>query len=151
VLSCSDILLTASSLSTHLNILHCMSVEQEDAGFEWAQGSTTLPCPPKRSLQTIGIPEPIRQHFQVTITIITTPTLIIPSHYVTLPSTPTCVSMKLIKLHESITYLILCSIFSPWTSKRCGRWLLKTTDTKVREGVNERERGREQSNLIYIV
>lgn len=37
---------------------------EEDAGFEWANGSTTLPAPPKRSLQTIGIPEPIRQHFQ---------------------------------------------------------------------------------------
>ena len=67
ILSCSANLLTASSLFAHRNILllPTMSVEQEDAGFEWAQGSTTLPCPPKRSLQTIGIPEPIRQHFQV--------------------------------------------------------------------------------------
>ena len=30
----------------------------------WTNGSTTLPSPPKRSLQTIGIPDPIRQHFQ---------------------------------------------------------------------------------------
>ena len=30
----------------------------------WTNGSTTLPAPPKRSLKTIGIPDPIRQHFQ---------------------------------------------------------------------------------------
>lgn len=36
----------------------------EEEGLEWANGSLTLPAPPKRSLQTIGIPEPIRQHFQ---------------------------------------------------------------------------------------
>jgi hypothetical protein len=36
----------------------------EDEGFEWANKCLTLPAPPKRSLQTIGLPEPIRQHFQ---------------------------------------------------------------------------------------
>jgi PAB-dependent poly(A)-specific ribonuclease subunit 3 len=39
-------------------------VEEEDIGLEWTHASTTLPGPPKRCLQTIGIPEPIRQHFQ---------------------------------------------------------------------------------------
>eukprot|EP01038_Epipyxis_sp_PR26KG_P004334 gene4334-6135_t len=33
-------------------------------GLEWTHGSLTLPAPPKRCLQTIGLPEPIRQHFQ---------------------------------------------------------------------------------------
>eukprot|EP01041_Mallomonas_annulata_P010985 gene10985-22949_t len=36
----------------------------DEEGFEWTTGSTSIPAPPKRSLQTIGIPEPIRQHFQ---------------------------------------------------------------------------------------
>ena len=36
----------------------------EDEGMQWAHSSHTLPAPPKRSLQTIGIPEPIREHFQ---------------------------------------------------------------------------------------
>ena len=57
--------LTAMNLTAHSELHECVLIEQEDAGLEWAQGSTTLPCPPKRSLQTIGIPEPIRQHFQV--------------------------------------------------------------------------------------
>ena len=33
-------------------------------GLQWAEGASTLPAPPKRSLQTIGIPEPIRSHFR---------------------------------------------------------------------------------------
>ena len=33
-------------------------------GLQWADGATTLPAPSKRSLQTIGIPEPIRSHFR---------------------------------------------------------------------------------------
>jgi PAB-dependent poly(A)-specific ribonuclease subunit 3 len=37
---------------------------QEDEGFDWANGSTALPAPPKRTLQCIGIPEPVRSHFQ---------------------------------------------------------------------------------------
>lgn len=37
-------------------------VEQE--GLQWAQFASTLPAPPKRSLQTIGIPEPVRHHFR---------------------------------------------------------------------------------------
>lgn len=48
-----------------------MAYEQSDAfelteedGFDWAMGANTLPAPPKRTLQAIGIPEPIRQHFQ---------------------------------------------------------------------------------------
>jgi PAB-dependent poly(A)-specific ribonuclease subunit 3 len=36
----------------------------EPDGLNWAHGSYTLPAPPKRSLQTIGIPEPIRSHFR---------------------------------------------------------------------------------------
>lgn len=39
-------------------------VEEEVIGMEWSHASTTMPGPPKRCLQTIGIPEPIRQHFQ---------------------------------------------------------------------------------------
>lgn len=35
-----------------------------DIRFDWANGSTSVPAPPRRTLQTIGIPEPIRQHFQ---------------------------------------------------------------------------------------
>mmetsp|Transcript_31158 Transcript_31158/g.44780 ORF Transcript_31158/g.44780 Transcript_31158/m.44780 type:complete len:355 (+) Transcript_31158:32-1096(+) len=34
------------------------------AGMEYGNTTTTLPAPPKRSLQTIGIPEPVREHFQ---------------------------------------------------------------------------------------
>jgi PAB-dependent poly(A)-specific ribonuclease subunit 3 len=33
-------------------------------GMAWCQHMSSLPTPRKRSLQTIGIPEPIRQHFQ---------------------------------------------------------------------------------------
>lgn len=33
-------------------------------GMDWALAFSSLPTPSKRSLQTIGIPEPIRQHFQ---------------------------------------------------------------------------------------
>lgn len=33
-------------------------------GMDWATSLNSLPTPPKRTLQTIGIPEPIRQHFQ---------------------------------------------------------------------------------------
>ena len=33
-------------------------------GMEWCAHWSSLPTPRKRSLQTIGIPEPIRQHFQ---------------------------------------------------------------------------------------
>ena len=36
----------------------------EFAGLDWAADTTTIAAPLKRSLQTIGIPEPIRQHFQ---------------------------------------------------------------------------------------
>lgn len=37
-----------------------------DPGLLWAEGlpHSTQPAPPKRSLQTIGIPEPIREHFR---------------------------------------------------------------------------------------
>ena len=35
-----------------------------DDGFDWADGSFTLPAPPQKSLQTLGIPEPMRQHFR---------------------------------------------------------------------------------------
>lgn len=31
---------------------------------DWGVTGSTLPAPPKRSLQTVGIPEPIRQHFR---------------------------------------------------------------------------------------
>jgi len=41
-----------------------MGVDLDDGLSFWTNGSTTLPAPPKRSLQTIGIPDPIRQHFQ---------------------------------------------------------------------------------------
>ena len=34
---------------------------EDDAGLEWARGSLSLPAPPRRTIQTIGIPEPIRQ------------------------------------------------------------------------------------------
>ena len=51
-----------------------MAYEQSDAyelteedGFDWALGTSTLPAPPKRTLQAIGIPEPIRQHFQALV------------------------------------------------------------------------------------
>jgi hypothetical protein len=51
-----------------------MAYEQSDAyelteedGFDWALGASTLPAPPKRTLQAIGIPEPIRQHFQALV------------------------------------------------------------------------------------
>lgn len=37
---------------------------EEVDGLQWAQTSTTLPAPPKRTLQTIGIPEPVRNHFR---------------------------------------------------------------------------------------
>ena len=33
-------------------------------GLQWANGASALPAPVKRSLQTIGIPEPIRSHFR---------------------------------------------------------------------------------------
>jgi PAB-dependent poly(A)-specific ribonuclease subunit 3 len=33
-------------------------------GMDWAASLSSLPTPTKRSLQTIGIPEPIRAHFQ---------------------------------------------------------------------------------------
>ena len=33
-------------------------------GMEWASSVDSLSAPPKRTLQTVGIPEPIRQHFQ---------------------------------------------------------------------------------------
>jgi hypothetical protein len=39
-------------------------IEQEDTGVEWAASSILSLNPPKRTLQTIGVPEPIRQHFQ---------------------------------------------------------------------------------------
>lgn len=43
-------------------------VEEEDDGYQddidWGITGSTLPAPPKRSLQTVGIPEPIRQHFR---------------------------------------------------------------------------------------
>ena len=32
--------------------------------MEWAHGGASLSLPPKRNLHTIGVPEPIRQHFQ---------------------------------------------------------------------------------------
>ena len=37
-----------------------------DPGLIWAEDlpNSTQPAPPKRSLQTIGIPEPIREHFR---------------------------------------------------------------------------------------
>lgn len=39
-------------------------IEQEDTGVEWAASSILSIHPPKRTLQAIGVPEPIRQHFQ---------------------------------------------------------------------------------------
>lgn len=39
-------------------------VPEENVGLEWTQGSLSLPAPPRRTIQTIGIPEPVRQHFQ---------------------------------------------------------------------------------------
>lgn len=36
----------------------------EDLGLLWGDNSSTLPAPPRRTLQTLGIPDPIRQHFQ---------------------------------------------------------------------------------------
>ena len=33
-------------------------------GLQWAQGSYTLPAPPKRTLQTVGMPDNIRNHFR---------------------------------------------------------------------------------------
>ena len=36
----------------------------DDLSLNWADSMTTLPAPPRRTLQTIGIPDPIRQHFQ---------------------------------------------------------------------------------------
>ena len=43
-----------------------VAVEQveEQPGLQWANFATSLPAPPKRSLQTIGIPEPVRTHFR---------------------------------------------------------------------------------------
>jgi PAB-dependent poly(A)-specific ribonuclease subunit 3 len=42
-----------------------LGLDTVDDGLSfWTNNSTTLPAPPKRSLQTIGIPDPIRQHFQ---------------------------------------------------------------------------------------
>lgn len=40
------------------------AVAEEVDGLQWAQHSTTLPAPPRRTLQTIGIPEPVRNHFR---------------------------------------------------------------------------------------
>ena len=37
---------------------------EDDLSLNWADSLTTLPAPPRRTLQTIGIPDPIRQHFQ---------------------------------------------------------------------------------------
>eukprot|EP01034_Spumella_vulgaris_P024001 gene24001-30288_t len=37
---------------------------QEEDGLEWSNNSVTLPAPPKRCLKTIGLSEPIRNHFQ---------------------------------------------------------------------------------------
>ena len=39
-------------------------VEDGDYGLMWSDSTTNFPAPPRRSLQTIGIPDPIRQHFQ---------------------------------------------------------------------------------------
>jgi len=36
----------------------------DDLSLDWADSLTTLPAPPRRTLQTLGIPDPIRQHFQ---------------------------------------------------------------------------------------
>jgi PAB-dependent poly(A)-specific ribonuclease subunit 3 len=38
--------------------------QQEETFFEWANNSIALPTPPKRCLQTIGIPDNIAQHFR---------------------------------------------------------------------------------------
>jgi PAB-dependent poly(A)-specific ribonuclease subunit 3 len=35
----------------------------EDFSLSWGESASTLPAPPRRCLQTIGLPEPIRQHF----------------------------------------------------------------------------------------
>jgi hypothetical protein len=37
--------------------------EASDPGLAWAQGSLTLPAPPKRTLLALGLPENIRQYF----------------------------------------------------------------------------------------
>ena len=36
----------------------------DELNVNWADSVTTMPAPPRRTLQTQGIPEPIRQHFQ---------------------------------------------------------------------------------------
>ncbi|CAM9095503.1 unnamed protein product, partial [Ectocarpus fasciculatus] len=38
--------------------------EEYEEEIDWGIVGSTLPAPPKRSLQTVGIPEPIRQHFR---------------------------------------------------------------------------------------
>jgi len=38
--------------------------QEEDIGYEWTNNSIAVPTPPKRCLQTIGIPENISNHFR---------------------------------------------------------------------------------------
>lgn len=53
----------AASNGIAMNDTAVVASEEVD-GMQWADHSTTLPAPPKRTLQTIGIPEPIRSHFR---------------------------------------------------------------------------------------
>eukprot|EP01036_Dinobryon_divergens_P034814 gene34814-45028_t len=39
-------------------------IEPATAANGFGFGSTTVPAPPKRCLQTVGVPEPVREHFQ---------------------------------------------------------------------------------------
>jgi PAB-dependent poly(A)-specific ribonuclease subunit 3 len=41
-----------------------LELGQQQPGLQWTNGSYTLPAPPKRTLQTLGIAESMRSHFQ---------------------------------------------------------------------------------------
>lgn len=41
-----------------------LDLGQQQPGLQWTNGSYTLPAPPKRTLQTLGIAESMRSHFQ---------------------------------------------------------------------------------------
>ena len=40
------------------------STDKVSSGWDWAQGSTTIPAPPKRTLHSLGVPDSLWRHFQ---------------------------------------------------------------------------------------
>ena len=86
-------------------------VPEDDVGLEWAHGSLSLPAPPRRTIQTIGIPEPIRQVRAVTFDSAASSCALTPFFFLLPP-------------------LSLASTFNRWTWSRCDKWPPTTTDTR---------------------